>query len=86
MRMSLNAPIGHLPMNYGFELDEAYDLLNLTVVEAAQTCSKPTITNLGLICGVLTVNDEIELVIKFMTELRQYTREEFMAQLTIVKD
>ena len=73
-------------MDYGFELPEACDLLNLTVVSLDSSSIPPSISEIGLICGVLTVNDEVELVIKFLDQLRQYTKSEFVSQLEILKE
>ncbi len=73
-------------IDFGFDLDEACSLLNLTVVAINNESNPPSITEIGIICGVLTVNDEVELVIKFLDELRQYIKSEFVAQLKIIKD
>lgn len=73
-------------MDYGFELDEACALINLTVVDLDRTAEPAQIKDIGIICGVLTVNDEVELVIKFLDELRQYTRSEFLNTLKIIKE
>lgn len=73
-------------MDYGFELDEACALINLTVVDLDITNEPAEIKDIGIICGVLTVNEEVELVIKFFDELRQYTRAEFLKTLKVLKD
>ena len=39
---------------------------------------------IGGICGVLTLNDQIEIVIKFHDEMRQFTKEEFYAQVKLL--
>ena len=86
MHPSLQTTEERFLMDYDFELQEAYQLLNHTVAELSGDVADPVFSNLGLICGILTVNDEIELVVKFLNELRQYTKSEFMSQLVIVKD
>ncbi|MEH6542467.1 MAG: hypothetical protein V7721_00865 [Porticoccaceae bacterium] len=73
-------------LEFGFDLDEAYPLINLTVVSIDTQSTTPSITEIGIICGVLSINDEVELVIKFMDELRQYTKTEFVSQLKIIMD
>lgn len=73
-------------MDYGFEVEEACELLNLTVVNLNESTTPSSISEIGIICGVLTVNEEVELVIKFIDELRQYTKSEFVAHLKIIKD
>ena len=72
-------------LDYGFDLDEACSLINLTVVAIDNQSEPPSIQEIGIICGVLTVNDEVELVIKFLDELRQYIKAEFVEQLKILK-
>lgn len=72
-------------MDYGFELQEACALINYTVVGLDNSAKNPRIADIGIICGVLTVNDEVELVVKFMDELRQYTKSEFAKNLKILK-
>lgn len=76
----------NFPMDYGFEIQEACDLLNLTVVALDSRTNPPRIDEIGFICGVLTANDEVELVIKFLEEMRQYTKAEFVSQLKILTD
>lgn len=73
-------------MDYGFEIDEACALINLTVVDLDTTQEPPQIKDIGIICGVLTVNDEVELVVKFLDELRQYTKDEFVRSLKLLKE
>lgn len=62
-----------------FILEEAVSLIyRLAILKKNATADKkPDITQIGHICGVLTMNDQIEIVIKFHDELRQFTKEEF---------
>lgn len=62
-----------------FTLEEAVSLIyRLAILKKnAATHKKPDITQIGHICGVLTMNDQIEVVIKFHDELRQFTKNEF---------
>jgi len=86
MNLSTPANMGAFPMDYGFEIEEACELLNLTVVALDNTHTPPRISEIGIICGVLTCNEEVEIVIKFLDQLRQYTKAEFIAQLKILKE
>ena len=86
MNTQTNAQSQIFDLDFGFELEEAFALLNLTVVNIDHNASPPAITEIGIISGLLTINDEIELVIKFLDELRQYKKSEFTAQLKILKD
>ncbi len=70
-----------------FDLEEAVSLIYRLAVlkkDAPEHGKKPSITQIGHICGVLTLNDQIEIVIKFHDEMRQFTKEEFHNQVTIL--
>ncbi len=70
-----------------FDLEEAVSLIyRLSVLKknASKLGQKPSITQIGHICGVLTLNDQIEIVIKFHDEMRQFTKEEFYAQVKLL--
>ena len=63
-----------------FTLNEAVALIYRHAVLKSQVPEgqqPSTITQIGHVCGVLTLNDQIELVIKFHEELRQFTKQEF---------
>ena len=70
-----------------FDLEEAVSLIyRLAVLKknAPKLGQKLSITQIGHICGVLTLNDQIEIVIKFHDEMRQFTKEEFYAQVKLL--
>lgn len=70
-----------------FQLDEAVSLIYRVAMlkkDSPKPGQKPSITQLGHICGVLTLNDQIEVVIKFYGEMRQFTKEEFYDQVVIL--
>lgn len=78
-------PISH-PMNT-FTLEEAVALIyRLAVLKSRVKDAKarPSITEIGHICGVLTLNDQIEVVIKFHDDLKQFNKEEFCARVTLL--
>ncbi|MCB1935490.1 MAG: hypothetical protein KDF59_06075 [Nitrosomonas sp.] len=68
-----------------FILEEAVSLIyRLAILKKnAAANKKPNITQIGHICGVLTMNDQIEIVIKFHDELRQFTKVEFNNQVLL---
>jgi hypothetical protein len=71
-----------------FTLEEAVALIyRLAVLDknAPSSGKLPDITQLGLVCGVLTMNDQIEVVVKFHDEIRQYNKEEFENQITLLE-
>ncbi|WP_244073480.1 hypothetical protein [Nitrosomonas sp. PY1] len=70
-----------------FTLDEAVSLIyHLAVLKkhVLQPGQKYSITQIGHICGVLTLNDQIEIAIKFHDGMRQFTKEEFYSQVTLL--
>ncbi|MXS84137.1 hypothetical protein [Nitrosomonas oligotropha] len=72
-----------------FTLDEAVSLIYRLAIlkkDAPQLGKKYSITQIGHICGVLTINDQIEIVIKFHDEMRQFTKEEFYAQVKLLDE
>jgi hypothetical protein len=82
----LNAKVLDQGSDYGFELEEAFRLLSFTVVSLDIPGDPGSIRDIGLICGMLTINEEVELVIKFTDELRQYTKSEFAGSLRVIQD
>jgi predicted Zn-dependent protease len=86
---SMNRPIHHQTQTMNaFTLDEAVALIYRLAVRNQHLNqdrnTKPSITEIGHVCGVLTLNDQIELVIKFHDELRQFTKAEFCAEVTLL--
>ena len=70
-----------------FTLEEAVSLIYRLAVlkkDAPQPGKKLSITQIGHICGVLTLNDQIEIVIKFHDQMRQFTKEEFYAEAKLL--
>jgi len=70
-----------------FNLEEAVSLIYLLAVlkkDAKASSEKYDITKIGHICGVLTMNDQIEVVIKFHDEMRQFTKEEFYSEVKLL--
>ncbi|MBS0423209.1 MAG: hypothetical protein JSR71_01990 [Proteobacteria bacterium] len=70
-----------------FTLNEAVSLIYRLAVlkkDVLPPGKKYSITQIGHICGVLTLNDQIEIVIKFHDEMRQFTKEEFYAQVQLL--
>ncbi|MDD2770351.1 MAG: hypothetical protein PHT19_16640 [Methylococcus sp.] len=70
-----------------FTLEDAVSLIyRLAVLKKDATApgKMPDITKIGHVCGVLTMNDQIEVVIKFHDELRQFTKDEFDSQISLL--
>ncbi len=71
-----------------FVLDEAVALIYQHVVLKKNLAShnkEPKLSNIGHICGVLTLNEQIEVVVKFQDELRQFSKPEFQSELVILQ-
>lgn len=71
----------------GFTVDEAFSLLERCVVKkpTKQSRTLPQAMNIGVISGLLTINKEVELVIKFLDHVQQYTKAEFARQINLVE-
>ena len=70
-----------------FTLDEAVALIYQHVVLKKNLTlhnKRPELANIGHICGVLTLNDQIELVVKFKDELKQFNKAEFQSEVVIL--
>lgn len=67
-----------------FELQEAVSLINKTVSKKGRKVISTT--DIGIISGVLAMNDQIELVIKFEDVLDQSTKDEFLKRYTLLKN
>lgn len=72
----------------GYTLEEAVSLMNLHVVkkEHVKKNKPPAIENLGYIAGVVSLNDEIEIIVKFHDEMLQLTKEAVTEQIHILPD
>lgn len=66
-----------------FELEEAFALMERVVIRTKNNNDKHPSLDFGVVSGVLAVNEEIELVIKFLDGLSQYTKSEFTTQFRI---
>lgn len=74
-----------------FTLEEAVKLIYQHVVlrsalDPQKPDQAPSLASIGHICGVLTLNDQIEVVVKFLDAMRQFTKAEFDAQVVTLVD
>jgi len=68
-----------------FTQEEAVNLLNSHVVKKGdEEKAKTSIEYIGFIAGVLTLNDEIEVVIKFPNKLSQFTKIAFNNNFSLI--
>jgi hypothetical protein len=69
-----------------FTPQEAFELLNSHVVKKEDEKNKNLpIEKIGFVAGVITLNDEVEVMIKFPKELIQLTKIAFNEQMTLLE-
>ena len=69
-----------------FTTDEAFQLLNQHVVKKEHIGESPSIENLGFVSGIITLNEEPEVMVKFMDELVQFTKSEFEHRIQVIEN
>lgn len=57
-----------------FDLEEATSLIHMAIHRGGITT--PKFEDIGLIVGVLAMNEEVEVIVKFHDGLQQFTRRE----------
>lgn len=68
-----------------FTQNDACELLNSHVIRNKDTQIKNlTVDHIGYIAGVITLNDEIEVIIKFPDGIVQLTKSKFNQQITLL--
>jgi hypothetical protein len=69
-----------------FTPQEAFELLNSHVVKKEDEKNKNLpIEKIGFVAGVITLNDEVEVMIKFPKELIQLTKTAFAEQMSLLE-
>lgn len=69
-----------------FSPDEAFELLNSHVVKKGdEKKAEQSIQYIGFVAGVITLNDEVEVMIKFPKALIQLTKTAFYTQMTLLE-
>lgn len=68
-----------------FTIQEVVALINYTVIKHDRG-DHFVPENLGIICGVLTLNQEIEMVVKFVDRVGQFTKSEFNKNYRVIRD
>ena len=73
--------IGDWDTSLSFELHEAVSLIHQEVITIQDynklMGKKPLISQIGIVCGVLTMNSEIEVLVRFPENLEQLCKTEF---------
>jgi len=69
-----------------FTPQDAFELLNSHVVKKEDENNKNLpIEKIGFVAGVITLNDEVEVMIKFPQQLIQLTKTGFAKQMTLLE-
>lgn len=69
-----------------FTTKEAFELLNSHVVKKEnENIDNLAIEQIGFIAGVITLNDEVEVMVKFPKELIQLTKIAFTEQMSLLE-
>lgn len=75
-------------INYqSFQKQEAFDLMNTIVAHETykNDLDDLDISLLGIVSGVLEINDEVEIVIRFPAFLEQATKSEYLERYCVVE-
>jgi len=75
-------------MSQHFELDEAVDMLYREAIRAidAHYLPNPPFDKTGIICGVVTMNDFVEILVKYPEGILQLNKSEFFECNEVVAD
>jgi hypothetical protein len=75
-------------LNKHFKLGEAVDLLYLEAIrnEDAKHLPNPPFDKTGIICGLVTMNDFIEILVKYPEGILQLNKTEFFGFNQLVPD
>ncbi len=74
--------------NLTFKIDEACHLLYHEVIRIEDKAYLPLPPNdkVGIVVGVITMNEEIEVLVKFMSGIEQLVKTEFCSDYIMVPD
>nr|WP_067286154.1 hypothetical protein [Marinobacterium profundum] len=80
--------VGDWNPELSFELQEAFALVNREVIrlEDRDTLPAPPIEAIGVVCGVLTMNDEIEILVRFADSMEQLVKTELCGDYLLLND
>lgn len=70
----------------GYTLEEATAMIHAEVVFKEDYSRNPPIEKRGFVAGVISLNDEIELLVKFDDNLIQVTKAAFEDKIAVLPD
>ncbi len=80
--------IGNILPMMVFEIDECVAMLNCEIIrkEDSHYLPKPPVEKIGIAVGVLTMNNEVELLVQFGSKMEQLRKMEFYANFIALDD
>jgi hypothetical protein len=80
--------IGNLLPMMVFEIDECVQMLNCEIIRKADShfLPKPPVDKIGHAVGILTMNSEVELLVRFDDKIEQLKKMEFYANYIELDD
>jgi len=69
-----------------FSFETAYKLLNFHVAKKSDSHKKPSIEHLGYVAGIVHINEEVEVIIKFLDRVEQLTKSQFYKKMVVIDD
>lgn len=69
-----------------FSFDDVSKLMYKTLLKNSPEKELLEIARIGVISGFVDLNDEVEVIVKFMGGVEQYTKEEFRKKLTLMSE
>jgi hypothetical protein len=79
-----NALLEEIGSPFGFMQNEAVALFNASVVRKSDVSKTPSIEKLGYVAGVISLNEEIEVLVKFHDETLQLKKPEFKDLIVVL--
>lgn len=70
----------------GYTLEEATALVHAEVVRKEHYSENPPLEKRGFVAGLISLNDEIELLVKFDEKLIQITKAAFEEKIVVLPD
>jgi len=71
-------------VGFGYTLEEAVKLMHQEVMYKKDLNKPRTLENIGIVSGILHLNEEIELVVQFYERMAQFTQSEFEELIQVV--
>lgn len=60
---------------------EAISIIHCEIYD--KQLQEPQTADIGVVVGVLDMNDEVEVIVKFLSSVRQFTKSELIEQFSI---